>query len=124
MILFYKLKDLAINLLLNLSNHLNSDLALKNDWIKIYRCEYPNAGQKAADWAKAHYKNSDKTYLVTLNLKSERFTYCTKIIYQAYKYGVSKDTINDHGLLIISPYALVDNFNNDYRLKLVKHTNS
>lgn len=92
----------------------------KNDWIKIYRCEYPNAGQKAADWAKAHYKNSDKTYLVTLNLKSERFTYCTKIIYQAYKYGVSKDTINDHGLLIISPYALVDNFNNDYRLKLVK----
>ena len=41
-------------------------------------------------------------------------------IYQAYKYGVSKDTINDHGLLIISPYALVDNFNNDYRLKLVK----
>jgi hypothetical protein len=42
----------------------------KNDWIKIYRCEYPNAGQKAADWAKAHYKNSDKTYLVTLNLKS------------------------------------------------------
>ena len=34
--------------------------------------------------------------------------------------GVSKDTINDHGLLIISPYALVDNFNNDYRLKLVK----
>ncbi|MGW9856785.1 uncharacterized protein YycO [Staphylococcus hominis] len=92
----------------------------KNDWIKIYRCEYPNAGQKAADWAKAHYKDSDTTYLVTLNLKSERFTYCTKIIYQAYKYGVSKDTINDHGLLIISPYALVDNFNNDYRLHLVK----
>ena len=44
-------------------------MALKNDWIKIYRCEYPNAGQKAANWAKAHYKNSDKTYLVTLNLK-------------------------------------------------------
>ena len=44
-------------------------MALKNDWIKVYRCEYPNAGQKAADWAKAHYKNSDKTYLVTLNLK-------------------------------------------------------
>lgn len=92
----------------------------KNDWIKIYRCESPKAGQKAANWAKIHYKNSNKTYLVTLNLKSECFTYCTKIIYQAYKYGVSKDTINDHGLLIISPYALVDNFNNGYHLKLVK----
>ena len=66
--------------------------------------------ERAAKWAEEHYKDTDKTYLVTLNLKSERFTYCTKIIYQAYKYGVSKNSINEHGLLIISPYALVDNF--------------
>ena len=46
--------------------------------------------ERAAKWAEEHYKDTDKTYLVTLNLKSERFTYCTKIIYQAYKYGVSK----------------------------------
>jgi len=92
----------------------------EDDWIKVYRCAKPGAGQKAADWAKNHYKDSDKTYLVTLNLKSKRFTYCTKIIYQAYKYGVSKNAINDHGLLIISPYALVDNFTDDYQLKLVK----
>ena len=46
--------------------------------------------ERAAKWAEEHYKDTDKTYLVTLNLKSERFTYCTKIIYQVYKYGVSK----------------------------------
>lgn len=92
----------------------------KDDWIKIYRCSMPGAGERAAKWAEEHYKDTDKTYLVTLNLKSERFTYCTKIIYQAYKYGVSKNSINEHGLLIISPYALVDNFTKDYQLKLVK----
>lgn len=92
----------------------------QDDWIKIYRCSKPGAGQKAAEWANKHYKDSDKTYLVTLNPKSERFTYCTKIIYQAYKYGVSKNSVNDQGLLIISPYALVDNFTDDYKLKLVK----
>lgn len=91
----------------------------KNDWIKFYRSVKPGAGIKAAQWAKAHYKDSDKTYLVTLNLKSENYTYCTKIIYQAYKYGVSDNAINDQGLKIISPYALVDNFSKDYRLKLV-----
>lgn len=91
----------------------------KNDWIKVYRSVKPGAGIKAAQWAKAHYKDSDKTYLVTLNLKSENYTYCTKIIYQAYKYGVSDNAINDQGLKIISPYALVDNFSKDYRLKLV-----
>ncbi|MCJ1656858.1 hypothetical protein MT340_009965 [Staphylococcus sp. NRL 16/872] len=92
----------------------------KNDWIKVYRCSKAGAGQKAANWASQHYKDSDKTYLVTLNPKSERFTYCTKIIYQAYKYGVNKNAVNDQGLLIISPYALVDNFTEAYQLKLVK----
>lgn len=92
----------------------------EKEWIKVYRSVKPNAGKKAADWAKRHYKDSDKTYLVTLNLKSENFTYCTKIIYQAYKYGVSKNSINEHGMFIISPYALVDNFTDEYRLKLVK----
>ncbi|PNZ24531.1 lipoprotein N-acylation protein LnsA [Staphylococcus petrasii] len=92
----------------------------KDDWIKVYRCSKAGAGQQAANWARQHYEDSDKTYLVTINPKSERFTYCTKIIYQAYKYGVNKNAVNDQGLLIISPYALVDNFTDDYRLKLVK----
>ena len=29
--------------------------------------------ERAAKWAEEHYKDTDKTYLVTLNLKSERF---------------------------------------------------
>lgn len=93
----------------------------KDDWIKVYRSVKPNAGQKAANWVKRNYENSDSRYLVTLNLKSQKFTYCTKIIYQAYKYGVDKNAVSDHGLYIISPYALKDNFTHDYRLKLVKN---
>ena len=58
------------NQLWNLWNHLNIGLATENDWIKVYRSVKPGAGIKAAQWAKA-YKDSDKTYLVTLNLKSE-----------------------------------------------------
>ncbi|MEJ7291486.1 hypothetical protein WL384_12465, partial [Staphylococcus epidermidis] len=69
---------------------------------------------------KRHYENSHSRYLVTLNLKSTKYTYCTKIIYQAYKYGVDQNAVSDHGLYIISPYALKDNFTKDYRLKLVK----
>ncbi|WHI69671.1 hypothetical protein PYH55_09515 [Staphylococcus epidermidis] len=92
----------------------------KNEWIKVYRCSHPNAGTKATQWAKKHYENSDSEYLVTFNLKSETFTYCTKIIYQAYKYGVDKNSVSDHGLYIISPYALTDNFTDEYKLKLVK----
>ena len=88
---------------------------------KVYRCSHPNAGTKAAQWAKKHYENSDSEYLVTFNLKSETFTYCTKIIYQAYKYGVDKNSVSDHGLYIISPYALTDNFTDEYKLKLVKY---
>ena len=92
----------------------------QDDWIKIYRCVKPGAGKKAAQWTKENYENTDNRYLVTLNLKSKRFTYCTKIIYQAYKEGVSKNAVSDHGLYIISPYALKDNFTIEYRLKLVK----
>ncbi|WP_347129638.1 lipoprotein N-acylation protein LnsA [Staphylococcus capitis] len=93
----------------------------KDDWIKVYRSVKPDADQKAANWVKRNYENSDSRYLVTLNLKSQKFTYCTKIIYQAYKYGVDKNAVSDHGLYIISPYALKDNFTHDYRLKLVKN---
>ena len=64
------------------------------------------------------HKYPDSEYLVTFNLKSETFTYCTKIIYQAYKYGVDKNSVSDHGLYIISPYALTDNFTDEYKLKL------
>ncbi|CDR20492.1 TPA: hypothetical protein RRM88_000390 [Staphylococcus argenteus] len=92
----------------------------KNDWMKVYRCTYPGAGKKAADWVKKNYENTNHRYLVTLNLNSKNFTYCTKIIYQGYKFGVSEKSVKSHGLLIISPYAIKDNFTEPYRLKLVK----
>lgn len=92
----------------------------RHDWMKVYRCTKPGAGQKAATWVKNNYENTNHRYLVTLNLNSKNFTYCTKIIYQAFKFGVSKDAVKSHGLYIISPYAITDNFTKDYKLKLVK----
>ena len=66
-------------------------------------------------------ENSDSEYLVTFNLKVNIYI-LPKIIYQAYKYGVDKNSVSDHGLyIIISPYALTDNFTDEYKLKLVKH---
>ncbi|MFV0115097.1 hypothetical protein ACNF33_04585 [Staphylococcus aureus] len=92
----------------------------KNDWMKVYRCSYPGAGKKAADWVKKNYENTNHRYLVTLNLNSKKFTYCTKIIYQAYKFGVSEKSVKSYGLHIISPYAIKDNFIDPYKLRLVK----
>ena len=61
----------------------------------------PNAGTKAAQWAKKHYENSDSEYLVTFNLKVKHL-HITKIIYQAYKY-VDKNSVSDHGFIYFHP---------------------
>lgn len=46
---------------------------------KVYRCSHPNAGSKAAQWAKNHYENSDSEYLVTLNLKAKHLHIALKL---------------------------------------------
>ena len=51
----------------------------KNEWIKVYRCSHPNAGTKAAQWAKKHYENSDSEYLVTFNLKVKHLHIALKL---------------------------------------------
>ena len=39
----------------------------------------PNAGTKAAQWAKKHYENSDSEYLVTFNLKVKHLHIALKL---------------------------------------------
>ncbi|SUL33459.1 Uncharacterised protein [Staphylococcus aureus] len=87
--------------------------------MKVYRCSYPGAGKKAAEWVKKtmRYKSSLSSYI---KFEQQKFTYCTKIIYQAYKFGVSEKSVKSYGLHIISPYAIKDNFIDPYKLRLVK----
>lgn len=90
-------------------------------WIKIYRSKYPGAGQKAADWANRNYKGNQHFYRIDTNLSSTRWTYCSKIIFQAYKYGVSHESIYAPGSHIISPYALPSLSSSAYHFDLI-HT--
>lgn len=74
--------------------------------MKVYRCSYPGAGKKAAEWVKKNYENTNHRYLVTLNLNSKKFTYCTKIIYQAYKFGVSEKSVKVMDYILFHPMQL------------------
>lgn len=51
----------------------------KNDWMKVYRCSYPGAGKKAAEWVKKNYENTNHRYLVTLNLNSKNLHIVLKL---------------------------------------------
>ncbi|MCO6062216.1 hypothetical protein NG726_36930, partial [Pseudomonas sp. MOB-449] len=58
--------------------------------------------------------------LVTSNFPSQKFTYGTNSIHQAYTFDVSAGSVKSYGLHIISPYAIKDNFIDPYKLRLVK----
>ncbi|KIX90451.1 hypothetical protein TP70_07800 [Staphylococcus microti] len=92
----------------------------KGKWLKIYRSKNTKAGAKAAAWAKRNYVGKKYNYGINTKLASKNPTYCSKIVYQAYKYGVSKNSIFDPGSHIIAPYALPNISSNAYKLVRVK----
>ena len=51
----------------------------QNDWMKVYRCSYPGAGKKAAEWVKKNYENTNHRYLVTLNLNKKNLRIVLKL---------------------------------------------
>lgn len=61
------------------------------DWIKIYRPYNSEYGKRAANWAEITYKNSNATYKINTNIFSTNETYCSKIVFQAYKFGVNTE---------------------------------
>jgi uncharacterized protein YycO len=92
----------------------------KGHWLKIYRSKNSKAGAKAAAWAKKNYVGKKYKYGINTKLSSKNPTYCSKIIYQAYKYGASKKSIYDPGSHIIAPYALPNISSKAYKLRNVK----
>lgn len=103
-----------------------------NDWIKIYRPYNSLYGENAANWAEKTYKNSNATYKINEDLYSTDETYCSKIVFQAYKFGANTPNIfnevydenigyyNPYELKkgVILPYSLDDMIKSDYICKV------
>lgn len=75
---------------------------LHND-ITVYRCRNKRVAKNAANWAYTHYYNpvlgaDEKTihvrYLINTDFKSTDTSYCSKLVTQAYYYGVSSNVLS------------------------------
>lgn len=62
--------------------------------IKVFRSNNYDWGANAAKWADRTYTNSNATYQITNSLSDTSKTYCSKIVYQAYRYGAGRESIN------------------------------
>lgn len=62
--------------------------------IEVYRPKEAVWGYGAAVWAALTYEDSNAKYMITPNLESTDVTYCSKIVYQAYKHGAGRDSFN------------------------------
>ena len=104
----------------------------KKGWIKVYRPQNSSWGSAAAKWASETYKGSNAVYKITLDVNSTNETYCSKIVFQAYKFGVGEEAFKDYyhtqgdftgndyniNYVIILPYGLPTSLDVDYTNKL------
>ncbi|WP_409323905.1 YiiX/YebB-like N1pC/P60 family cysteine hydrolase [Staphylococcus caprae] len=93
--------------------------AKKGKWMKIYRSKKHGAGSKAARWARKHYVGKKYRYGINTHLSKRNPTYCSKIVYQAYRYGIGRKAMSSL-TPIVSPYTLPNFSSNSYKLKRVK----
>lgn len=124
------------------SRYIFKDMYIKriSDWIKIYRPKNSYYGKKAAEWADATYGYGPKKYakyVLDNDLYSTDKTYCSKIVWQAYRFGLEKSESLDafdyvdssqHGTLInayymekgpIPPYILDSLIKSTFEYKVV-----
>lgn len=83
-------------------------------WTRIYRHSNSSTARSAASWASSTYRNSSAKYQITMNLASTDVTYCSKLVWQAYRYGPSKSQCNT-GItspVLILPFGLPDEIKN------------
>jgi len=79
----------------------------KNGWIKVYRPSNTSMGESAANWADKKYRNSGALYGINLDLNRTDLTYCSKIVWQSYFFGVGRKSIlNSNKSRLIRPYNL------------------
>lgn len=61
--------------------------------ITLYRPNIATWGVEAATWADNEYRNNPASYQLGMDLVSTRPTYCSKIVYQAYRFGVGTESL-------------------------------
>lgn len=92
-----------------------------NSWSKVYRVNNPIDAVTAYAWAKKTYQNSNAIYDLSLNYAGTKYTYCSKIVWQAYRYGAGIHTVTVPNGLIVLPYSLPNYFNSGMGLKQVSN---
>lgn len=73
---------------------------------EVYRISNWTHRNNAADWARNKYENSGAGYNLLTSLDSFAYTYCSKIVWQAYYYGSSTPLVNFPASDIATPYGL------------------
>lgn len=77
-------------------------------WTKVYRSSNPERAVMAANWATKTYYNSNAIYMPSDNVASTDWTYCSKLVWQAYYYGAYEHPSEKQHDGLILPYALKD----------------
>lgn len=62
-------------------------------WLNVYRYKYSTDALKAARWAERTYKGKSARYRIDGDFSTTSYTYCSKIVWQAYRYGIPKTDI-------------------------------
>lgn len=91
-------------------------------WSRVYRVKEPIDRTSSAAWAKINYNNKTNiSYAITTNISSKNPTYCSKIVWQVYRYGASSSTINTPTGNIVLPYSLPNLFTSKMELQQIKY---
>lgn len=83
----------------------------------VYRVSNRTAAIQAGNWAIDNYRGKSYSYGITTTLSSKNPTYCSKIVWQAYRYGPSSSYVNSPPSLIVRPYELPAYFKSGYKPK-------
>ncbi|MCR5829681.1 MAG: hypothetical protein K6F93_04925 [Lachnospiraceae bacterium] len=79
----------------------------EDSWTKVYRCTDSSVANAAATWAEDNYLDSFCIYMIDEELFGTFFTYCSKIVWQAYAFGPSSPAAYVPGWSgIVLPYEL------------------
>lgn len=92
----------------------------KGKYIKIYRVS-SSKGKKAAKWASKLSGNKKIKYSLGMNILNRHYTYCSKLVWQAYYYGAGKNTVRSKvSQQWVTPYKLAHNIKGAKRVKTYK----
>lgn len=73
----------------------------------IYRCNNSSDGQRAATWATSTYAGTSTPYSISSDLLSTSSLYCSKLVWQAYYYGVGASSVYVPSYFtFVAPYDL------------------